>query len=65
MFRRKAEQALQATAKVGRLADVWLRLRVVAAEEKDGGRGRGCGEEFGIMLRDELQPFGQHAAILV
>ena len=62
---RRAEEALQAAAQVGGLADVGLGLGIVAAQEEDGGRGWSGGENFRIAIGSEIQALGQHEAILV
>ena len=62
---RRAEEALQAAAQVGGLADVGLGLGIVAAEQEDGRGGRGGGEGFGVAIGDELEALGQHEVILV
>ena len=61
----RAEQALQAAAQVGGLADVGLGLRIGAAEEEDRGRSGDGGESFGVAVGDELEALGQHGFILV
>jgi len=55
MFRGCAEQALQTAAQVGGFADVWLGLRVLAAEEKDGGCGWDYTPESIIRDWNELE----------
>ena len=59
------EEALQAAAQVGSLADIGLGLGIVAAKQKDGRRGRNGGECFRVAIGDELEALGQHEVILV
>jgi hypothetical protein len=59
------EQPVQAAAKVCRLAEIRLGLRVFAAQQKYGWR-RGNGvENLGAIFGHELDPLGQHKVILV
>jgi hypothetical protein len=61
---RWTEEALQAPAQIGGLADVRRGLGIVGAEEKNGGSGGDGSEEFGIAGGNELKAVGKHEVIL-
>jgi hypothetical protein len=65
VLRRRAEQPLEASPQVRGFADVRLRLRIVAAEKKNGRRSWNRGPELSIVGRGELKGVGQHQVILV
>ena len=58
------EQADEAAAEVGGLADVGLGLRVARAQQENRGRGGHGGEEVGVALGAEFKLHGKHGTIL-
>jgi hypothetical protein len=58
------KQPLETAAQVSGLADVRLRLRIVAAKEKHRRRWWDCSERFGVTGRDELLAVAEHPVIL-
>ena len=56
---------MQTTAQVGSLTDVRLRLRIVPAQNENGGSGRGSSEGSGVAGGNEFQTLGEHLTILV
>ena len=64
MFRGRAEQPLQPSPQVSRLADIRFRLRIVAAKKKNCRRCRERCEIVSITLRHELEAVGEHEVIL-
>ena len=60
-FFRQGKQPLQPAAQVGRLADVGLGVRILAAQKKHGGGSGYGGEDLGVSFRPELDTLAQHA----
>src|SRR5437667_10347997 len=63
-FLRRAQQADEAAAQVCGLRNIGLSLRIIAAQQKDRGRGGNGGEDFGVTFGNELEPVIQHLLIL-
>ncbi len=62
---RRAQEAVQAAAQIGGLADIRFGPGIVPAQQKHCRRGRGRCECFRVAIGDELQALGQHLGILV
>ena len=62
---RRAQEAVQAAAQIGGLADIGFGLRIVPAQQEYCRRGRGCCECFRVAIGDELKMLAQHKGILV
>jgi hypothetical protein len=65
VFHGRTEQPLEASPQVRSLADVRLRLRIVAAKKKYSWRCWNHGPDFSITGGHELEAGSQHKAILV
>src|SRR5580700_4096964 len=59
-----AEQALQAAAKIGGLADIGLGLQIGSAQQKHGWSDGNSREDFEVTLGSEFQALGQHGIIV-
>ena len=60
VFRRRAQQPLEAPAQIRSFADVRLRLGIVATKEKDGGRSWNRSKRLRITGRDKFYAASQH-----